>query len=113
MLEIAKVTAKGQITIPIEIRKRLGVKAGDKILFLEEAGRIIFTNASMYPLEQVQKDTASMAAEEGVELLINQDRLLADPIGSRSSLSALLAKVTDGSVHDEVVTGGPTGREVW
>ena len=32
-MELAKVTSKGQITIPIEIRKKLGIKAGSKVLF--------------------------------------------------------------------------------
>ena len=27
-MELAKVTSKGQITIPIEIRKKLGIKEG-------------------------------------------------------------------------------------
>ena len=40
-MELAKVTSKGQITIPIEIRKKLGIKEGSKVLFLEEAGRKI------------------------------------------------------------------------
>ena len=39
-MELAKVTSKGQITIPIEIRKKLGIKNGDKILFVEESGRV-------------------------------------------------------------------------
>ena len=39
-MEIAKVTQKGQITVPVDVLKRLNVKAGDKILFVEEAGRI-------------------------------------------------------------------------
>jgi antitoxin PrlF len=29
----AKVTSKGQVTIPVEIRKSLGVKPGDKLRF--------------------------------------------------------------------------------
>ena len=29
----AKVTSKGQITIPIEIRRQLGIKPGDKVRF--------------------------------------------------------------------------------
>jgi antitoxin PrlF len=29
----AKVTSKGQVTIPIEVRKALGVKAGDNLCF--------------------------------------------------------------------------------
>lgn len=39
-MNLAKVTTKGQITIPIEIRKKLGVREGDKILFIEDSGRI-------------------------------------------------------------------------
>lgn len=41
MLE-AKVTSKGQITIPIEIRKKLGVDTGDVISFqIKEAGIVV------------------------------------------------------------------------
>lgn len=32
----AKVTSKGQITIPREVRQALGVEAGDKIVFEED-----------------------------------------------------------------------------
>jgi AbrB family looped-hinge helix DNA binding protein len=34
----AKVTSKGQITIPIEIRKSLGIKPGDKLRFEPHEG---------------------------------------------------------------------------
>ena len=44
-MELAKLTTKGQITIPAEIRKRLNVQAGDKVVFLEEKGRIFIENA--------------------------------------------------------------------
>jgi antitoxin PrlF len=30
---VAKITSKGQITIPVEIRRLLGAKAGDKLAF--------------------------------------------------------------------------------
>lgn len=30
---LATVTSKGQVTIPVEVRRRLGVKAGDKLRF--------------------------------------------------------------------------------
>ena len=45
-MELAKLTTKGQITIPAEIRKRLNVRAGDKVVFLEENGRIFIENAA-------------------------------------------------------------------
>jgi AbrB family looped-hinge helix DNA binding protein len=31
----AKITSKGQTTIPVEIRERLGLQAGDRIAFIE------------------------------------------------------------------------------
>lgn len=44
-MELAKLTTKGQITIPAEIRRKLHVDAGDKVVFLEENGRIFIENA--------------------------------------------------------------------
>jgi antitoxin PrlF len=35
---IAKVTSKGQVTIPVEVRKSLGVKPGDKLRFEPQEG---------------------------------------------------------------------------
>ena len=32
----ATITSKGQITIPVEVRKKLGLKAGDRISFFED-----------------------------------------------------------------------------
>jgi len=39
-MEVAKITSRGQVTIPIDIRKKLGVKEGDKIIFIEDGNRI-------------------------------------------------------------------------
>jgi AbrB family looped-hinge helix DNA binding protein len=33
MQKEAKITSKGQITVPIEVRRILGVRAGDRLLF--------------------------------------------------------------------------------
>ena len=53
-MELAKITLRGQITIPVEIRKKLGVKDGDKVVFIEENGRIIMENAAMIALKNAQ-----------------------------------------------------------
>lgn len=45
-MNLAKVSANGQVTIPVEIRKKLQVKGGDKILFIEQDGEIVIRNAS-------------------------------------------------------------------
>ncbi len=36
----ATVSSKGQITVPIEIRKRLNLKSGDRLRFLVEKGDV-------------------------------------------------------------------------
>ena len=32
-MELAKMTSKGQLTVPVSIRKKLGIGAGDQLLF--------------------------------------------------------------------------------
>ena len=66
-MEVAKITSKGQITIPIDIRRRLGVKEGDKVLFLEEHGKIIMMNSSMEALRKAQAAFAGEAERLGLE----------------------------------------------
>ena len=66
-MELAKVISKGQITIPIEIRKKLGVKNGDKILFMEESGKIYIINSSMDALREAQKAFAGEADRLGLK----------------------------------------------
>jgi len=36
----ARITSKGQITVPHEIRRALGVQAGDKLLFEKDSGGV-------------------------------------------------------------------------
>jgi AbrB family looped-hinge helix DNA binding protein len=55
MLDVSRVTSKGQVTIPIEMRRRLGIKEGDKVVFIEESGKIIIANAAMLALKDIQE----------------------------------------------------------
>ena len=66
-MEVAKVTSKGQITIPIDIRRRLGVKEGDKILFIEEQGKVVMMNSSMEALRKAQTAFAGEAERLGLK----------------------------------------------
>ena len=46
-MNLAKISANGQITVPVEVRRQLGLKSGDKLLFLQKQnGEIIVSNAS-------------------------------------------------------------------
>ena len=64
-MELAKVTSKGQITIPIAIRNALGIREGDKILFMED--RVILTNASTNALLKAQEAFQGVAEELGIK----------------------------------------------
>lgn len=66
-MEVAKITSKGQITIPIDIRRKLGVKEGDKVLFVEDQGRIVMMNSSMEALRKAQVAFAGEAERLGLE----------------------------------------------
>ena len=66
-MELAKVTSKGQITIPIEIRKKLGIKNGDKILFFFFFGRVYMMNSSMDALREAQRSFAGEAERLGLK----------------------------------------------
>ena len=60
-MELAKITSKGQITIPIAIRKLLGFKDGDKVLFVQEGNKIVMMNASINALLEAQKEFIGVA----------------------------------------------------
>jgi AbrB family looped-hinge helix DNA binding protein len=39
-MDTAKVTTKGQITIPVSVRREFGLSQGSKVCFLNENGRL-------------------------------------------------------------------------
>lgn len=47
-MEVAKITSKGQITIPVEIRKKLHLKEGSKIVFFEKDGKYYIENSEFF-----------------------------------------------------------------
>jgi len=66
-MELARVSSKGQITIPISIRKKLNLKEGDKILFVEEEGNVYVLNASITAFKEIQKQMKGLAKNAGLE----------------------------------------------
>lgn len=41
----SRVSEKGQVTIPKELRSRFGIRAGEEVTFREEDGRIVLEKA--------------------------------------------------------------------
>jgi AbrB family looped-hinge helix DNA binding protein len=64
-MNLAKVSPNGQITVPIEIRRKLKIKEGDKIIFLESpGGEIVLENSSIFTLRQAQTRLNGIDASE-------------------------------------------------
>lgn len=66
-MEIAKITSRGQITIPIDVRKKLALKEGDKVIFIEDGDNIIFANAAKVAFRNMQKAFAGEAERLGLK----------------------------------------------
>jgi AbrB family looped-hinge helix DNA binding protein len=66
-MEIAKITSRGQITIPIDIRKKLGLKEGDKVVFVEDGDKIVFANATKIAFENMRRGFAGEAERLGLK----------------------------------------------
>ena len=79
-MELAKVTTKGQITIPKAIREKLDLKEGSKIIFLQKGNDIIIKNSAMLALEKIQDefegeaDRLDIKSEQEVVKLIKKFR---------------------------------------
>lgn len=41
-MDASYVTTKGQLVIPVRIRRKLGIKPGTKVCFVERGGEILF-----------------------------------------------------------------------
>ena len=66
-MELAKITSKGQITLPVSIRRALRLKDGDKVAFVEMNGQYVLANPTMLALRQAQKAFSGFAEENGLE----------------------------------------------
>ena len=67
-MELAKVTSKGQITIPLTIRNLLGLKTSDKVFFEECRGKVYIRNASQITLSNVQDQMQGEAEKAGFQI---------------------------------------------
>ena len=66
-MNLAKISANGQITVPAEIRRLLGLKSGDKILFFQTpSGEVVINNASAQAIYKAQKAFEGVAEQMGV-----------------------------------------------
>lgn len=62
----AKVMSKGQVTIPKDVRRVLGVESGDKVTFIVEGNMVRVVNAAAYAMQVLQQQMAGQAQAAGI-----------------------------------------------
>ena len=76
IVENAKLMAKGQITLPRDIRKTLRIGTGDRLTLICDGDRVIMMNSAVYAMQFLQKEMAGAGAAVG----LNSDEDVVDMI---------------------------------
>lgn len=76
LVDNAKVMAKGQITLPRDIRARLRINTGDRVTLICEDDRVVMMNSAVYAMKLLQKEMAGEAERSG----LNSDEDVVDLI---------------------------------
>lgn len=75
-MELARISSKGQITIPKEVRNKLNLKEGDKVLFIVEDGKVVIANASYMAFKEIQQAMQGEAKNQGLSSEEDVDKLI-------------------------------------
>ena len=79
-MELAKITSKGQITLPIQIRRKLNLKDGGKVAFIEQDGIYAIVNPVSLAIRELQKafegeaERLGLKTEDDVVALVKEVR---------------------------------------
>lgn len=65
-IDSAKVMAKGQVTIPSDVRKILGVSDGDRISFVVDGNTVRIVNAAIFAMQMLQNELEGEAERLGL-----------------------------------------------
>jgi len=66
IIDNAKVMAKGQITLPKDIRSQLRLSTGDRVTLICEDDRVILMNSAVYAMKMLQQDMVGDAGRVGL-----------------------------------------------
>ena len=67
ILESAKVMAKGQVTIPKDIREKLKINEGDQLVFVYDNEKVIMMNSAIYAMKLMQEMMSGVAEKENIK----------------------------------------------
>ena len=92
-LKVSRVQKRGQVTIPIEIRHRLGLEEGDLVAFFETEDGIVISPQKVVPAQKLSQ----ILEEKGVgleELFTFADRVAPEASGTEESTEVSTEEAT-------------------
>jgi len=106
-MDISKLSSKGQVTIPIDIRRRLGLHEGENVIFLEKYGGVIITSEN--ELHTFISDKSSQESNTGSTLFEgSMNQAIIEPMNTASKKERLkIVRSLFGSINDSTITEPP------
>jgi len=74
--DIIKVSSKGQIVIPRDVRKKLGMQGGEKLLVITRDGDILLRKTKSEAIEDIAKKIQAVTSKESIDV----DKLVAEAV---------------------------------
>ena len=78
LVDNAKISVKGQVTLPRDIRKKLGINAGGSVTFIYDGEKVIMMNPMHYAMRLLQDSAKGVAEATG----LTSDDAVADFVSS-------------------------------
>ena len=75
-IDSAKVMAKGQVTIPADVRKALGVAEGDRVSFVVDGNNVRLVNAAVFAMQLLQDELKGEAERTNLDSDDEIDKLV-------------------------------------
>lgn len=66
-IEIGKVSSRGQVAIPAEMRKNLDLKEGEKVLFFSEGDTIVMKKVVLGSFREITEPLKEAAKQAGLK----------------------------------------------
>lgn len=77
-IDNAKVMAKGQVTIPKDVRNVLGVSNGDRVSFIVDGNTVRIVNSAVYAMQVLQQEMKGESGKAGLETDENVANLISE-----------------------------------
>jgi len=66
LVDNAKVMAKGQITLPKDVREALGIRTGDRVTLIRKGDQVVMMNSAVYAMKTLQAAMEGEAEKAGL-----------------------------------------------